>query len=66
MTSTKYIGMDVHKESISVAVMTALLCSQASVGIAGIPWLHREPLLPRGKETHLQEMIGRSDAVDSR
>ena len=24
MTSTKYIGMDVHKESISIAVMNAL------------------------------------------
>ena len=23
MTSTKYIGMDVHKESISIAVMNA-------------------------------------------
>jgi len=24
MTSTKYIGMDVHKESISIAVMNAV------------------------------------------
>ena len=25
MTSTKYIGMDVHKESISIAVMNEVL-----------------------------------------
>jgi hypothetical protein len=32
MASSKYIGMDVHKESISIAVMNSLgMCQQRSV-----------------------------------
>jgi glycerate kinase len=32
MTSTKYIGMDVHKESISIAVMNA----SGKIGMEGV------------------------------
>jgi hypothetical protein len=43
MTSTKYIGMDVHKESISIAVMYS--SSTGSAGICALHW-KKEPGRP--------------------
>jgi hypothetical protein len=43
-----------------------LFLPESSMGIAGIPRDHREPLFPLRKKAHLQEMIGSLEAVDSR
>jgi len=41
MTSVKYIGMDVHKESISIALLLRFTCGDNDITVRGRPLFER-------------------------